>query len=140
MARYRELLAQVKSEIEEVDAARARELIVSDSPAIVDVRERNEWDEGHIPGAVHVPRGHLESRIESAVPDRSRPLVLYCASGSRSAFATKTLEELGYENIASLAGGFTDWKRNGFPVEQPRTLDEAKRRRYSRHLLIPEVG
>ena len=140
MARYRELLAQVKSEIEEVDAARARELIVSDSPAIVDVRERNEWDEGHIPGAVHVPRGHLESRIEAAVPDRSGPVVVYCASGSRSAFAAKTLEELGYESVVSLAGGFTDWKRNGFPFDVPKALDDAKRRRYSRHLLIPEVG
>jgi molybdopterin/thiamine biosynthesis adenylyltransferase/rhodanese-related sulfurtransferase len=140
MARYRELLAQVKSEIEEVDAARARELIVSDSPAIVDVRERNEWDEGHIPGAVHVPRGHLESRIEAAVPDRFGPVVVYCASGSRSAFAAKTLEELGYESVVSLAGGFTDWKRNGFPFDVPKALDDAKRRRYSRHLLIPEVG
>jgi sulfur-carrier protein adenylyltransferase/sulfurtransferase len=140
VATYRELLKQVKGEIEEIDAARARELLDGGEPAFIDVRERAEWDEGHIPGALHVPRGHLESRIESAVPDRSRPLVLYCASGSRSAFATKTLDELGYESIVSLAGGFTDWKRNGFPVEQPRTLDEAKRRRYSRHLLIPEVG
>ena len=65
---------------------------------------------------------------------------MYCAGGSRSAFAARTLEELGYENVASLAGGFTDWKRNGFPFELPQTLDEAKRRRYSRHLLIPEVG
>jgi sulfur-carrier protein adenylyltransferase/sulfurtransferase len=140
MPTYRELLAQVKSEIEEVDASRARDLLASDSPAIVDVREREEWDEGHIPGAVHVPRGHLESRVEAAVPDRSTPVVVYCASGSRSAFAAKTLEELGYENVVSLAGGFTDWKRNGFPFELPQALDEAKRRRYSRHLLIPEVG
>jgi molybdopterin/thiamine biosynthesis adenylyltransferase/rhodanese-related sulfurtransferase len=140
MARYRDLLAQVKSEIDEIDVSRARELFTSDSPAIVDVRERSEWDEGHIPGAVHVPRGHLESRIEAAVPDRSRPVVVYCASGSRSAFAAKTLEELSYENVVSLTGGFTDWKRNGFPFEVPKALDEAKRRRYSRHLLIPEVS
>ncbi|MGH3048429.1 MAG: ThiF family adenylyltransferase, partial [Gaiellaceae bacterium] len=140
MTSYRDLLQQVKSEIAEVDARRAQELIGSDSTAIVDVREQEEWDEGHLPGAVHVPRGHLESRIESAVPDRSRSVVVYCASGNRSAFAAKTLEELGYDDVVSLAGGFTDWKRNGLPYEIPRALDADKRRRYSRHLLIPEVG
>jgi molybdopterin/thiamine biosynthesis adenylyltransferase/rhodanese-related sulfurtransferase len=140
MRTYRELLQQVKSEIDELDSARAREFIADDSPAIVDVREREEWDEGHLPGAVHVPRSHLESRIERAVPDKSQPVLLYCASGNRSAFAAKTLEELGYERVASLAGGFTDWKRNGLPFEIPQSLDETKRRRYSRHLLIPEVG
>ncbi len=140
MATYRELLQQVKSEIDEVDSTRARELIAEGSPAIVDVREREEWDEGHLPGAVHVPRGHLESRIESAAPDKSGPVLVYCASGNRSAFAAKTLEELGYEHVVSLAGGFTDWKRNGNPFEIPEALDESKRRRYSRHLLIPEVG
>jgi molybdopterin/thiamine biosynthesis adenylyltransferase/rhodanese-related sulfurtransferase len=140
MANYRELLARTKDEIEEVNAARARDLLASDSYAIVDVRERDEWAEGHIPGAVHIPRGNLESRIEAAVPDRSTPVVVYCASGSRSAFAAKSLQELGYENVVSLAGGFTDWKRNGFPFDLPQALDEAKRRRYSRHLLIPEVG
>ena len=140
MASYRELLQQVKAEIDEVDASRARELLGEGDAAAVDVRERDEWEEGHIPGAVHIPRGSLEGRIENAVPDRSQPIVVYCAGGSRSAFAARTLEELGYENVASLAGGFTDWKRNGFPFELPQTLDEAKRRRYSRHLLIPEVG
>ena len=140
MPSYRDLLQQVKSEIDEVDAARASAVRDTDSTVFVDVRERNEWDEGHIPGAIHVPRGNLESRIEAAVPDRETPLILYCASGARSAFAAKTLEEMGYENVSSLAGGFTDWKRNGFPFDVPRALDEAKRRRYSRHLLIPEVG
>jgi molybdopterin/thiamine biosynthesis adenylyltransferase len=89
---------------------------------------------------VHVPRGNLESRIERAVPDKSSKVLLYCAAGNRSAFAAKTLEELGYENVVSLAGGFTDWKRNGLPYEVPEALDATKRRRYSRHLLIPEVG
>ncbi|HEX2044948.1 MAG TPA: molybdopterin-synthase adenylyltransferase MoeB [Gaiellaceae bacterium] len=140
MTSYRELLQQVRSEIDEVDARRAQELLASDSPAVVDVREREEWDEGHLPGAVHVPRGHLESKIEAAVPDRDRTVVVYCASGNRSAFAAKTLAELGYENVVSLTGGFTDWKRNGLPFEIPRALDGDKRRRYSRHLLIPEVG
>jgi sulfur-carrier protein adenylyltransferase/sulfurtransferase len=140
MPTYRDLLAQVKTEIDEVDAVRARELMETGDPAIVDVREQDEWDEGHLPGAIHIPRGNLESRIETAVPDRSRQVVLYCAAGNRSAFAAKTLEELGYEDAVSLAGGFTDWKRNGFPVELATGLDAPKRARYSRHLLIPEVG
>jgi sulfur-carrier protein adenylyltransferase/sulfurtransferase len=140
MTTYRELLEEVRREIEEVDARRARYLLDSDSPAVIDVRERDEWDEGHLPGAVHIARGNLESRVEAAVPDRSRPVVLYCSTGNRSALAAKTLEELGYENVVSLTGGYTDWKRNGFPVELPRTLGDAQRRRYSRHLLIPEVG
>jgi molybdopterin/thiamine biosynthesis adenylyltransferase/rhodanese-related sulfurtransferase len=140
MPTYRELLEQVKAEIEEIDASRARDLLTERDGAAIDVRERDEWEEGHIPGAVHIPRGSLEGRIERAVPDRSQPVVVYCSGGSRSAFAAKTLEDLGYEHVLSLAGGFTDWKRNGLPFELPRTLDDAKRRRYSRHLLIPEVG
>ena len=104
------------------------------------MREREEWEEGVVPGAVHIPRGQLESRIEGLVPDRSREIVLYCSGGSRSAFAAKALQELGYENVTSLTGGFTDWKRNGFPIETPRSLSPDQRRRYSRHLLIPEVG
>jgi len=140
MASYRELLAQVRAEIDEVDARRAREVIENDDPVIVDVREQDEWDEGHIPGAIHIPRGYLESRIEGAAPDRSRQILLYCSAGNRSAFAAKTLQDLGYDESVSLAGGFTDWKRNGFPVELAAGLDAPRRARYSRHLLIPEVG
>ncbi len=140
MPTYRELLNEVKTEIEEIDASTAAALVESPDAVFVDVRERDEWDEGHIPGAIHVPRGNLESRIENAVTDRSARIVLYCASGARSAFAAKTLEELGYDDVASLAGGFTDWKRNGFPTQLPQGLGEEQRRRYSRHLLIPEVG
>jgi molybdopterin/thiamine biosynthesis adenylyltransferase/rhodanese-related sulfurtransferase len=140
MPSYRELLQQVRDEIAEVDATRARELIDSGEVLVVDVREQSEWDEGHIAGAVHIPRGNLESRIERAAPDPSRQILIYCAAGNRSVFATRTLEELGYTDVASLAGGFTDWKRNGFPVELSAGLDAPKRARYSRHLLIPEVG
>jgi adenylyltransferase/sulfurtransferase len=140
MANYRELLQQVRSEISEVDATQARDRIESGEPVVVDVREQDEWDEGHIPGAVHVPRGHLESRIERLAPDPARPVLLYCSAGNRSAFAAKTLTELGYEDVVSLAGGFTDWKRNGFPVQLQAGLDAPRRARYSRHLLIPEVG
>jgi adenylyltransferase/sulfurtransferase len=140
MPTYRELLQQTRSEISEIDATQARERIESGEPVVVDVREQDEWDEGHIAGAVHVPRGHLESRIERLAPDTSRPVVVYCSAGNRSAFAAKTLSELGYEDVVSLAGGFTDWKRNGFPVQLQAGLDAPRRARYSRHLLIPEVG
>jgi sulfur-carrier protein adenylyltransferase/sulfurtransferase len=137
MTTYRDLLAATKTEISELDARAAREL---DGAAWVDVREDDEWQEGHLPGAVHIPRGYLESRIETAVPDKSTPVVLYCASANRSAFAAKTLGELGYADVHSLAGGFTDWKRNGLEIVMPRTLSPEKRTRYSRHLLIPEIG
>ena len=141
MTSYRELLNQVKAEIEEIDAPGAAAMLdATDPPAFVDVREQGEWDEGHIPGAIHVPRGNLESRIETALPDRSRRVIVYCAVGARSAFAAKSLAELGYDDVVSLAGGYTDWKRNGFPTQLPRALGEEQRRRYSRHLLIPEVG
>jgi sulfur-carrier protein adenylyltransferase/sulfurtransferase len=141
MAGYRELLARVREEIDEISSseAQARQRS-SEAPLFIDVREPDEWDEGHIPGAVHVPRGRLEGRIEGLVPDKERPLVLYCSGGSRSAFATRVLGELGYEEVVNLAGGFTDWKRNGFDVTIPRALSSDQRARYSRHLLIPEVG
>jgi molybdopterin/thiamine biosynthesis adenylyltransferase/rhodanese-related sulfurtransferase len=138
MPTYRDLLQQVKAEIEEISTADAAAR--ADGPLFLDVREPDEWEEGHVPGAVHVPRGNLESRVESLAPDRSRPIVVYCAGGSRSAFAAKTLGELGYEDVQSMAGGYTDWKRNGFPTQLPRTLSPEQRSRYSRHLLIPEVG
>jgi len=137
MSTYRELLARTKAEISEVDARRAQDL---SGAAWIDIREADEWQEGHIPGAVHVPRGNLESRIEGVVADKTTPVVLYCASGNRSAFAAKTLAELGYDSPHSLVGGFTDWKRNGGEITLPRTLSPEKRTRYSRHLLIPEIG
>jgi molybdopterin/thiamine biosynthesis adenylyltransferase/rhodanese-related sulfurtransferase len=137
MTTYRELLARTRTKITEVDARGAQAI---DGAAWIDIREQDEWQEGHLPGAVHVPRGNLESRIEAAVPDKTAPVILYCAVGNRSVFAAKTLEELDYTNVHSLAGGFTDWKRNGFDIVLPRTLSPEKRTRYSRHLLIPEIG
>ena len=135
-----ELLRQIKSRIGEVDPAQAREQ-ASNGAVLVDVRETDEFAAGHIPGAKHVPRGYLESRIEGAVPDRSKHLILYCASGNRSAYAARTLvEDLGYEHVESMRGGITLWKDRGYEVEVPRTLTAEQRERYSRHLLLPEVG
>jgi molybdopterin/thiamine biosynthesis adenylyltransferase/rhodanese-related sulfurtransferase len=141
MPSYRELLAQVKGEIEEVDARTANEELAGVSrPLLIDVRELDEFEQGAIPGAVHVPRGFLESRIENITRDRSAPIIISCQSGARSAFAAKSLLDLGYENVRSLAGGFSGWKQNGYEWAEPKLLDADKRRRYSRHLLIPEVG
>ena len=103
MATYRELLNQVKAEITEIDATEGSRLLEAGDHVWLDVREQDEWDEGIIPGAVHIPRGNLESRVEGLLPDRDQAIVVYCAVGSRSAFATKTLEELGYTDVVNLA-------------------------------------
>src|ERR687884_2195372 len=135
-----EVIRQIKSQIEEVDPSEARPHL-GNGVVLVDVRETEEWDAGHIPGAVHVPRGYLESRIDGVVPDRSQRIVLYCASGTRSALAAHTLKDLlGYEDVASMTGGITLWKDRGYEVEVPRALTKEQRERYSRHLLVPEIG
>jgi molybdopterin/thiamine biosynthesis adenylyltransferase/rhodanese-related sulfurtransferase len=136
-----EYIKQVKAQIDEIDPSAVSEVAGSDGVVIVDVRESDEWDAGHLPGAKHVPRGHLESRIEGAAPDRSQRVLLYCASGNRSALAAKTLrDELGYEHVESMTGGYTLWKDRGYAVEVPRTFTPEQRQRYSRHFLLPEVG
>ena len=135
-----EVLRQIKSRIDEVDPAVVREQ-ASNGAVMIDVREPEEWSAGHIPGAKHVPKSYLESRIEGAVPDRDAHVILYCASGNRSAWAARTLtEDLGYESVESMTGGFTLWKDRGYEVEVPRTLTAQQRERYSRHLLLDEVG
>jgi molybdopterin/thiamine biosynthesis adenylyltransferase/rhodanese-related sulfurtransferase len=135
-----EVLRQIKSRIDEVDPAEVHEQL-GNGTVLVDVREPEEWAAGHIPGAKHVPKSYIESRIEGAVPDRSAHVVLYCASGNRSAWAARTLmDDLGYEHVESMTGGFTLWKDRGYEVDLPRTLSAEQRERYSRHLLLPEVG
>src|ERR1700754_3906762 len=135
-----EVLRQIKSRIPEVDPADVRAQL-GNGAVVVDVREPEEWGTGHIPGAKHVPKSYLESRIEGAAPDRSQHLVLYCQSGNRSAWAARTLlDDLGYEHVESMTGGFTLWKDRGYEVETPRTLTAEQRERYSRHFLLPEVG
>src|SRR5947209_12813443 len=135
-----EVLRDIKSRIEEVDPSEVREGL-GNGTVLVDVREPEEWAAGHVPGAKHVPKSYLESRIEGAVPDRSGHVILYCASGNRSAYAARTLlDDLGYEHVESMTGGFTLWKDRGYEVDMPRTLTAEQRDRYSRHLLLPEVG
>lgn len=149
-----EYIRQIKEQITEVDPSEVHELLdgaptagangasahATPDIALIDVRESEEWDAGHLPGATHVPRGYLESRIEGAVPDRDRRVVIYCASGTRSALAAKTLADLGYSDVQSMTGGITLWKDRGYEVDTPRRLTADQRERYSRHFLLPEIG
>ena len=138
---YSDILREARAGVREVSALEVdRQRESKAPPLLVDVRESDEWEAGHLPGAVHVPRGHLESKIEGEAPDRSRPIVTYCASGIRSVFASRTLAEMGYTDVVSMAGGFQGWKSQGLPWETPTILSPEQKVRYSRHLLIPEVG
>jgi len=135
-----EVIKQIKERVSEIDPAEVRKGL-GNGVVLVDVREGEEYERERIPGAVHVPRGYLESRIEGAVRDRDAHVVLYCASGSRSSLAADTLQQLlGYTNVDSMTGGITLWKDRGYETEVPQTLTEEQRDRYSRHLLLPEVG
>jgi molybdopterin/thiamine biosynthesis adenylyltransferase/rhodanese-related sulfurtransferase len=133
-----ELLKDARSHVPEVQPAELSRQ--SPKPVIVDVREKQETDAGMLPGAKHVPRGFLELKIEETVPDRGADVVLYCAGGTRSLLAAKTLQDMGYTRVRSMAGGFSAWKDAGLPLDTPVRLTDAQRARYSRHLLIPEVG
>ena len=135
-----ELLKRVKEQIREVDPSEVSQLL-GEGVVVVDCRETEELSGGMIPGAIHIPRSYLETRIEATVPDRTQRVILYCASGVRSAFGAHTLmTEMGYDDVESMTGGFTLWKDRGYEVEVPRALTPEQRDRYSRHLLVPEVG
>jgi molybdopterin/thiamine biosynthesis adenylyltransferase/rhodanese-related sulfurtransferase len=141
MARsYQDLLAAAREQVPEVQVADlAARRDAGDAPLVIDIREQSEWDEGIIPGSIHIPRSFLESRIAGvAKPDQE--VILSCASGNRSLLAGTTLQDMGYANVASLAGGFQRWKQSGQDWTLPRTLTPDQRSRYSRHILIPEVG
>lgn len=140
MARsFRDVLEDTKREIEEVDPSRARKLI-EEGWRVLDVRTDEEYSQGSLPSAIHIDRGFLEPRVEDALPDRAQPVVVYCAGGVRSAFATKTLKELGYERVVSMSGGFNAWKDAGYEWKVPSVLSAEQRSRYHRHILLPEVG
>lgn len=139
MATFRDLLAAAKSEIAEISTEGAAQHI-ADGYTILDVREPDEYQEGAIPGAIHIPRGHLEAQIENRIPDKTTPVTIYCAGGVRSAFAAKTMQELGYATVESMEGGFGRWKDEGRPWKQPVSLTPEQMNRYKRHLLLPEVG
>ncbi len=127
------------SETPTVSLREAADLLAGDA-LFLDVREQGEWDLGHVPEALHIPLGVLEDRVTDELPDREREVVVYCAHGRRSLAALATLRALGYERSRHLSDGFEEWEKSGFPVVVPSTLEPDQRRRYSRHLLIPEFG
>jgi molybdopterin/thiamine biosynthesis adenylyltransferase/rhodanese-related sulfurtransferase len=137
MPNFQSLLSQVKNSIKET---KLEELTAQPAQVLIDVREGDEHQEGFIPGALWIPRGKLELRIEDAVPDRDADIVLYCAGGNRSALAARALGELGYTRVRSLIGGFGAWKRAGLPIDKPFIFTEAQKSRYARHIMLPEVG
>ena len=140
MAGFRDLLAQAKSQITEIDTNEAASRIATGGVIVLDVREPDEYEQGALPDALHIPRGHLEAQIEARIVEKTAPVLVYCAGGVRSAFATKTLHELGYTNVVSVAGGFQKWKDEGRPWRTPAVLTAEQRNRYQRHILLPEVG
>ncbi len=137
MATFNELLNKVKAEIREVsvDDTHARK-----GHVLIDIRERDEYEQGYVPGAQWISRGFLEIRIEDAVPHRDTEVILYCAGGTRSALAARALGELGYSKVSSMAGGFRAWKNAGLPFDRPRSLTAEQAKRYARHIMLPEVG
>jgi len=139
MASFRDLLRETKSRIQEVDTARAATDIESGGTVVLDVREPDEYEQGALPDAIHIPRGHLESQVEGRIPDHGAHLVVYCAGGTRSAFAADTLAQLGYTDVVSVIGGFNKWKDEGRPWRTPVSLTPEQRNRYQRHILLPEV-
>ncbi|MBM3800375.1 MAG: molybdopterin-synthase adenylyltransferase MoeB [Actinobacteria bacterium] len=140
MATFRDLLAAAKASITEIDTASAEARIAVGGVAVLDVREPDEHAEGALIGALHISRGHLEAQVEGRLTDKNAPVIVYCAGGVRSAFAAKTLGELGYTNVLSMAGGFGKWKDEGRLWKAPASLTAEQSNRYKRHLLLPEVG
>ena len=141
MASFRDLLAAAKTQITEIDTAGAEARIAANPQTVVlDVREPDEYEQGALLNVIHIPRGHLEAQVEGKIIDRDAPVVIYCAGGVRSAFAAKTLGELGYTDVVSVAGGFGKWKNEGRAWKIPAALSAEQRNRYQRHLLLPEVG
>ena len=139
MGSYREYFADLKKTIKEATPQEVQELLKGDVQ-LGDVREKNEWDEGHLPGAAFVPKSYLEQWAEDRLPSKAKPTILYCAGGVRSVMAADALRKLGYANVISMSGGFNRWKDAGLPWTKPETLAPEQAQRYSRHLLIPEIG
>jgi sulfur-carrier protein adenylyltransferase/sulfurtransferase len=141
MANFRELLNKARSEVGETTPEDVAERLARrERIQLLDVREQDEVEQGIIPGARHLSRAHFESRAEDLVPGKDDEVVVYCATGVRSVFAARTLEELGYSKVSSMSGGFVRWRELGYDFDIPRVLDAAQRDRYSRHLILPEVG
>ncbi|MGD0852023.1 MAG: molybdopterin-synthase adenylyltransferase MoeB [Acidimicrobiales bacterium] len=138
MSTPRDLLNAAKAEIKEIDPSDVAARL--DHYTLLDVREPEEYEQGAVPGAVHLPRGNLEFSVEGRLPDKNAPIAVYCAGGVRSAFAAKTMQDLGYTDVVSVIGGFNKWKDEGLAWTTPQVLSADQRIRYQRHILLPEVG
>jgi adenylyltransferase/sulfurtransferase len=134
------ILDEARAQIKSIDIDEARRMLEKPGTVLLDVREGDEWRQGHIPQAIGIPRGFLELRVEEKVPDHKTPVILQCASGTRSLLAARSLRELGYENVYNLTGGFNAWKDRGLPWVADRQFTPDELTRYSRHFVIPEVG
>jgi sulfur-carrier protein adenylyltransferase/sulfurtransferase len=134
------IIDEARAQIKAIDMDEARRMLEKPGTVLVDVRESDEWRQGHIPQAVAIPRGFLELRVEEKIPDHKAPVILQCASGTRSLLAARSLSEMGYENVYNLTGGFNAWKDRGLPWVAERTFTADELTRYSRHFVIPEVG
>ena len=138
---YKEIMNEARRLVPELSPAEVKQKIDRDEkPVLLDVREKEEYRDGHLEGSFSLPRGFLEIRVEEAVPDRATPIIAYCAGGTRSLIAARTLREMGYENVTSMSGGFTGWKNAGLPFVADRQWTQEQATRYSRHFLLPEVG
>ena len=139
---FQDIMAEARKEVPEVSAQQVNELLKNNgkSPVILDVRESDEWRQGHLEGALPLPRGFLEIKVETTVPDKNAPIIAYCAGGVRSLLAAKVMKEMGYQNVSSMAGGYGAWKNGGFKWVQDFQYTPDQLIRYSRHFLLPEVG
>ena len=138
---YKEIMNEARRLVPEASTAEIRaKLDGGEKVILLDVREKEEYRDGHLEGAISLPRGFLEIRVEETIPDRSAPIVAYCAGGVRSLIAARTLREMGYGNVISMTGGFTAWKNAGLPWAQDRQFTPEQSTRYSRHFMLPEVG
>ncbi len=138
---FKQLMEEARRDIPEMSADDVRQRLARDGNAtLLDVREREEYREGHLDGAVSLPRGFLEMRVEETVPDKGAPIIAYCGGGTRSLIAARTLKEMGYTNVVSMTGGFSAWKNAGLPFTQDRQFTPEQLTRYSRHFMLPEVG
>src|SRR5205814_6522777 len=138
---YKQIMDEARQLVPEVSPEQLKaRLDKGEHPVVLDVREKEEVRQGYVPGALALPRGFLEMRVEEALPDKNTPIVAYCGSGARSLLAGRILKELGYANVVSMRGGFTAWKNQGLPVKEDRQFTAEQQIRYSRHFLLPEVG
>lgn len=134
------ILDEARSQIKQIDIDEARRMMEKPGTVLIDVREPDEWRQGHISNAIGISRGFLELRVEEKVPDHKTPIIVQCASGTRSLLAARTLRELGYDNVYNLTGGFNAWKDRGLPWVADKQFTAEELTRYSRHFVIPEVG